>query len=335
MKYYYLIPIILYSISCPGQIATPDFAGVKYGPEARQFLDLYIVSADEPTPVYFDAHGNGGDTRMPSQIIEDLREEGIATVAWESYTSVNSQESVESAWEDAELMFSWVKENAEVYNFDTTKFIIGGSSRGSILSWKYSHSGKSSIKGLYMYNALPSNVWGDPTWWYPPDDVKTTSPPIFFVYKREPGASQDPIDPDIHDPNNGFTIMDQYEALGIGDLDTLVHSIGETDNSDKYQFLVEFAQSVLSDADNPDADIILNIPGKSNTWQVFPNPFQKEFQISGLQGDEHFRLQSIDGSILLKGSDLAAINVDLLSQGIYLLTVQNARVQRTFRLIKQ
>ena len=97
--------------------------GVKYGLEDRQFLDIYKAASDCPTPVYFDAHGNGGSTTMPSSIIEGLNNQGISVIAWESLTSVNSPSEVETGWNDAELMFQWVIDNAETYNFDTSNFI--------------------------------------------------------------------------------------------------------------------------------------------------------------------------------------------------------------------
>ncbi len=218
--------------------------GIQYGSESRQFLDLYKAESECPTPIYFDAHGNGGTTFIPDYLVEDLNSLGISIIAWESLTSVNTTDEVETGWSDAELMFQWVIDNADTYNLDVSNIIIGGSSRGSILSWRYGHRENPNIKGLYMYNALPS-VWAAPEWWLPTNDVTVASPPIFFVYRREPGSSTNATDPDIHDPNNGTMIVEKYESLGIGDDAELVHSIGETDNSDKYQFLVEFAESVL------------------------------------------------------------------------------------------
>lgn len=219
--------------------------GVSYGPETRQFLDIYRPQSEKPTPVYFDAHGNGGNTGVPNSMVEDLHDLGITVIAWESLTSVNTTQEVETGWNDAALMFQWVTDHAAEYNLDATNFIVGGSSRGSILSWKYGHSPNPNIKGLYMYNALPGSVWAAPDWWNPTDEVNTSSPPVYFVYKREPGSSQDPVDPDIHDPVNGQTIVDTYEELGIGERATLVHSIGTSGNSDKYQFLVQFVLSVI------------------------------------------------------------------------------------------
>ncbi|MDT7833218.1 hypothetical protein RQM59_12545 [Flavobacteriaceae bacterium S356] len=174
-----------------------------------------------------------------------MHAQGISVIAWESLTSVNSTSEVETGWNDAELMFQWIQGNAANYNLDPNNIIIGGSSRGSILSWKYGHSGHPGIKGLYMYNALPSSVWALPSWWYPPNEVTSASPPIYFVYRREPGSSMHPTDPDFHDPNNGTTIINTYQTLGIGDRTRLMHSIGTSGNTDKYQFLVDFALSVL------------------------------------------------------------------------------------------
>jgi len=219
--------------------------GVKYGSEDRQFLDLYKAESDCPTPIYFDAHFNGGSTSISSEIVDNLNAEGISVISWESLSTVSTQAEVETGWSDAELMFQWVIDNADTYNLDTSNIIIGGSSRGSILSWIYGHRPNVDIKGLYFYNALPSTVWADPSWWIPTENVTVESPPIYFVYNREPGSSTDPIDPDIHDPNNGITIVNQYQSLGIGNRTTLIHSIGQTNNTDRYQFLVDFALSVI------------------------------------------------------------------------------------------
>ena len=250
----FFLSFLLFIFSCssdtdetPENSNTEAFVekGIKYGTETRQFLDLYKAESQCPTPIYFDAHPNGGDTNLPSSIVEDLNNAGISVIAWESLTSVNTPNEVEMGWRDADLMFQWVIDNADEYNLDIENMIIGGSSRGSILSWKYGHRFNPGIKGLYMYNALPGNVWAFPMWWYPPDDVTELSPPVFFVYRREPGSSMDADDPDIHDPNNGYIIVDTYNELGIRDKASLIHSIGETSNSDRYQFLLDFALGLI------------------------------------------------------------------------------------------
>ena len=284
-----VIVVLLWTIVLPTLATAQDFTRVPYGPEDRQFVDLYLAPSNSPTPVYFDAHGNGGNTNMPRSITDDLKAAGISTVAWESLTSIETLDDTETGWADAELMFAWVKANAETYNFDTTNFIIGGSSRGSILSWKYGHRPDPNIKGLYMYNALPDGIWTDPTRWYPPDEVKVSSPPIFFVYKREPG-----VEDDSHDPENGLIIVDTYTSLGIGDRAQLVHSIGDSGNDDRYQFLVEFAQSVITPCRVVNTQAV-EAPGSD--LRVFPNPFRDQISVVGLSGGERLRLLSAGGAV--------------------------------------
>lgn len=333
MKNLYYLFIILFSLSY-SQTRAQDFSKVQYGSEARQYLDIYIAPSNTPTPVYFDAHGNGGNTNMPNAIIDALKAEGISVVAWESLTSVNTPTEVETGWTDAELMFAWVKENAQTYNFDTTRYIIGGSSRGSILSWKYGHRPNANIKGLYMYNALPDGVWADTTWWYAPDEVTISSPPIFFVYNPEPGVVGD-----SHDPENGMVIMDKYDELGIGDRDTLIHSIGTSANTDKYQFLIEFIRSVINEDRTNDVNpVILSLDsneGFSSTLKAFPNPFQGELEIVGLKGGEYFILRNTFGTLLQEGNKIEEFQLGALNSGVYLLMIQSQEEQKVLRLIKE
>ncbi|MEM9548032.1 MAG: T9SS type A sorting domain-containing protein [Bacteroidota bacterium] len=312
-------------IGLPMTLWAQDYERVPYGPDERQFMDIYTAPSQCPTPVYFDAHGNGGTTDMPSSIVEELMAEGVSIVAWESLTSVGTPAEVDTGWNDAELMFAWVKENADTYNFDTTKFIIGGSSRGSILSWKYSHRGDPNIKGLYMYNALPDGTWADSTWWYPPNEIKATSPPIFFVYRFEPGVAFD-----SHDPNNGFIIMDKYDELGIGDRDTLIHSIQYSGNNDKYQFLIEFIRSVISPCQPVNTS---EVEDASPKYKLYPNPFRDRLQLSGLKGDEYFVLRSSQGRIIQESKNPDVINQSMRS-GVYFLTIQFDGLQHTYKLVK-
>ena len=48
-----LPPILL------GQVKSPTHAHVSYGPEKRQWLNLYLPSGDKPAPVFIYAHHNG------------------------------------------------------------------------------------------------------------------------------------------------------------------------------------------------------------------------------------------------------------------------------------
>ncbi|MCI5057117.1 MAG: T9SS type A sorting domain-containing protein [Flavobacteriales bacterium] len=325
--------ILLYSFILAGFISkAQDHSNISYGTETRQFLDIYLGISACPTPVYFHAHFNGGTTAMPSSITDSMTYNGISVVSWESLTTITTAADIQTGWNDAELMFNWVKSNASTYNFDTTNFIIGGSSRGSILSWKEAHKIDPDIKGLYMYNALPTNAWADSTIWYPPNDVNPKSPPIFFVYNREPGCSSDPINPDIHDPNNGIIIQNRYDFLGIGDRDTLIHSISDSTNTDRFQYLVDFANSVITPCWT--AGIESNNVN-SKRIQVFPNPFKNQLKFSGLIGNEKITLQNTIGQILMNNVKPEELNISSLNSGIYILIIESDINKQTIKLTKE
>ena len=327
--------LFLFNVYMTDFVFAQDYPHVQYGPLLRQYLDIYIAPSACPTPVYFDAHGNGGTTSMPSSIVDSLKSHGISIVAWESLTTISSQTDMQTGWADAELMFSWVKAHAATYNFDTTNFIIGGSSRGTILSWKYGQRPNPNNKGLYMYNALPL-VWGDSTFWWPPNDVKVTAPPIFFLYLKAPGCSTLPTsDPNfnIHDPNNGYKIMAKYNSLGIGNRATLIHSLDTTNNLDKYQFLVDFALSVITPCPTTGFNSIID---DNSRLKVFPNPFSNQLTFT-LSDNEQTTVSLYDilGLQVLQQTftNSTTINTDQLGEGFYFYqlredkgTIKNGKV---------
>lgn len=320
-----ILAFIIIVVSVLHSYAQPDHAHVQYGSEPRQWLDIYIAPSIDPTPVYFDAHGNGGTTAMPSAIIDSLKAEGISTVAWESLTTVLTQAEVDTGWVDAELMYNWVIANAATYNFDTTCFIIGGRSRGSILSWKLAHSADPKIKGLYMINALPDGIWADSSWWYPPNEVTVNSPPLVMAYSHEPGTT------DIHDPLNGYVISNKYDALGIGYRDTLIHSLDSSPNPDKYQFLIDLIRTIGC---SNTAASLNNEPDELIAYRIFPNPVNDELKIIGLEGSESISIYSVDGQLNLVMNDLNDLDISSLNPGIYILHIHNNRIVCSFKIVK-
>ncbi len=111
--------------------------------------------------------------------------------------------------DDADLMFQWVKNNAQTYNLDMTNIIIGGHSRGTIASWRLAQSGDIGIKGIYHGDAA-GNL----------DDVNDTlgnlitpnSPPIRMSYNQNKITNDGQ-----HDPNEGQKIIDIYRYLGFSE----------------------------------------------------------------------------------------------------------------------
>lgn len=324
------IPKVLGMLLFTNSLLAQDFSGVAYGTQPRQFVDIYLGQSTCPTPVYFDAHFNGGTTAMPQNITDSLTQNGIAVVSWESLTTIASPADILTGWNDARLMFAWVKANASTYNFDTTNFIIGGSSRGTILSWREAHKPDPDIKGLYMYNALPGNAWADSTIWYPPGDIMASSPPIFMVYGREPGCSMDPVNPDIHDPLNGFKIQAEYDRLGIGNRDTLIHSISDSANSDRYQYLLAFALSVIDPCWTVSKEEVSATPA----LQAYPNPFKDHIRFNELTEGTEIIIHNNLGQVFWRGKVESEINTDDWPRGLYFISYLDGQKQQSFKLLK-
>ena len=226
----------LSSVALVGQVKTPTHSRVSYGPEDRQWLNLYLPSDKAPTPVFLYAHhaGSTADDVKNSWANPTLAE-GIAIVSWESIAKIKHGSNYQIITADAKVMFAWVKENAETYNFDIDKIFIGGQSRGSYASWELAHSRDASIVGIYMGQALPGKSFNERLL----EPITKNAPPIFLAYRKEPRVVGD-----IHDPAHGLRVLGRYKKLGIGDRAELVHSLNDTKDNQVMQFLPKFVRSV-------------------------------------------------------------------------------------------
>lgn len=180
-----------------------------------QWLNIYQAAASQPSPVYIWAHGNG-HTYMDAHekyepFISSLLKNDISVISWESIKQMDEYNYLKIL-DDADLMFKWVKKNAQKYNLDTTKIIIGGHSRGTIASWRLAQSGDDGILGIYHGDAA-GNL----------DDVNDAlgnlvslqSPPIRMSYTQNFTTNDGQ-----HDPNEGQVIIDLYTGLGFNSEDS-------------------------------------------------------------------------------------------------------------------
>jgi len=227
----------LSSVALFGQVKTPTHARVSYGPEDRQWLNLYLPSGSKPAPVFIYAHHNGSTADdVKSSWANPTLVEGTAIVSWESIAKVKGMSDFRTCAADAKVMLAWVKKNAATYNFDIDKVFIGGQSRGSFVSWELAHSLDSAIIGIYMGQALPGRSFNERLL----EPITKKAPPIFLAYRKEPGVVGD-----NHDPAHGQRVLERYKKLGIGDRAELVHSLSDTKNSEVMQFLPKFVRSIV------------------------------------------------------------------------------------------
>lgn len=226
-----LLPAVLLA-----QTKTPTHSHVSYGPEDRQWLNLYLPSGDEPAPVFIYAHHNGSTADdVKSSWANPTLADGTAIVSWESIAKVKGLSDFQICAADAKVMFAWVKENAATYNLDIDKIIIGGQSRGSFVSWELAHSQDASIVAVYMGQALPGKSFNKRLL----KPITKNAPPIFLAYRKEPGVVGD-----NHDPAHGLRVLERYKELGIGNRAEMVHSLNDTKNNEVMQFLPKFVRAL-------------------------------------------------------------------------------------------
>lgn len=234
-----------------------NFGPYWFDDPLRQHLHLLEAPSNEsqdPTPVYFYSHAQGGVAdSVSSRELDIFVGAGYSVISWESVSTANSLETLETCWSDFELVWQWFQANAAGYNLDPDAAVIGGRSRGSVCSWQMAHSQKSGIRGLYMYNALPDGGWdggdGYAAWVEP---VTAGSPPAHLVYGPEcpkpieQNCVPSPNPNDIHNPRHGQTIVDRYTDLGMTAMITLTDGLTNS-GTGIYDLFPSFAASLPSD----------------------------------------------------------------------------------------
>jgi len=229
----------------------------------RQYLHLLqnpLLS--QPSPVFFHAHGNGGDADLTADKLEIFVKAGYSVISWESVGEIENGDEIDVCWSDFDLVWDWFEANAVQRNLNPNSVVIGGRSRGSICSWPMAHSQKPAIRGLYMNGALPDPVWFEGSPWL--EEVTSGSPPAYLLYKPfcEKPIMQNckplPNENDIHNPRNGQKVVDRYTELGMASMIKLTDGL-ENDGIGIFDLFPAFAASLEND------DEMVYVPLPSST----------------------------------------------------------------------
>jgi len=224
------------------QKVKPDYNHLAYSDgKPYNIMNIYIADKPkngQPTPLYLWGHGNGKTLdAFDDKLWGRLSSAGISAISWESVPFVKDAKDFKECEKDFKVVMNYIIANASKYNIDTNKIVVGGTSRGSFVSWFYSHQSEGRIKGVYSTGAL-----GDPKmWdgWEPRNAIHPNSPPLIFTYPASPG------DGNIHNPKSGELIKEEYEELGIGDRARVEHSLNEKGIS-RWEYIVPFILEVVN-----------------------------------------------------------------------------------------
>jgi acetyl esterase/lipase len=113
----------------------PSHENVKYGPHARNVMDVWLVKTDKPAPVLVSIHGGGfamGNKSVNPELLRRCLEGGIAVVA---ITYRFSNEAIAPAqFHDAARAIQFIRHKSKEWNLDPARLAATGGSAGAGLS---------------------------------------------------------------------------------------------------------------------------------------------------------------------------------------------------------
>ena len=139
---------------------------------------------------------------------------------------------------------------------------------------------------------------------------------LVYAFVRDDGFA----DINIFEPNNGYTFIDfavdgnsDFSSMDVDRIDIDTTGDGEHFEFDSFRWGPESALSV--------GDVSLN----ENSIIVFPNPASSTITVSGITGEENYRIYNVLGAEIAKGtaSDNETISIQDLSNGLYLINFDN------------
>jgi acetyl esterase len=113
----------------------PTYPDVKYGPYARNVMDVWLAKSDKPTPVLVSIHGGGfrhGDKGVGSVLLSECLKSGISVAA---ITYRFSDEAIAPAsFLDSARAIQSIRSKAKEWNLDPSRIAATGGSAGAGIS---------------------------------------------------------------------------------------------------------------------------------------------------------------------------------------------------------
>ncbi|MEQ8788520.1 MAG: alpha/beta hydrolase fold domain-containing protein [Pirellulaceae bacterium] len=113
----------------------PTHANVKYGPHARNVMDVWLAESDKPTPVLVSIHGGGflgGDKSVSAGLLQQCLDAGISVAA---ITYRFSSDAIAPAsFVDSARAVQTIRHRAKEWNLDPERIAATGGSAGAGIS---------------------------------------------------------------------------------------------------------------------------------------------------------------------------------------------------------
>jgi acetyl esterase/lipase len=121
--------------NAPGPRRLPTYPDVKYGPYARNVMDVWQAKADKPTPVLVSIHGGGfsaGNKSVSADLLSECLKSGISVVAITYRLSGEAQAPAQFL--DSARAIQFIRSKAKEWNLDPTRIAATGGSAGAGIS---------------------------------------------------------------------------------------------------------------------------------------------------------------------------------------------------------
>jgi hypothetical protein len=113
----------------------PTHPDVKYGPYARNVMDVWLAKSDTPTPVLVSSHGGGfsqGNKSVSPWLLEECLKSGISVVAI-TYR-LSDVAKAPAQFLDSARAVQFIRSKAKEWNLDPSKMAATGGAAGAGIS---------------------------------------------------------------------------------------------------------------------------------------------------------------------------------------------------------
>jgi acetyl esterase len=128
--------------TAPGPRIPPTHPDVKYGPYARNVMDVWLATSDKPTPVLVSIHGggfSGGNKGVSGVLLSECLQSGISVVAI-TYR-LSDEAKAPAQFLDSARAVQFIRFSAKEWNLDPSRIAATGGSAGAGISmWMGFHT---------------------------------------------------------------------------------------------------------------------------------------------------------------------------------------------------
>ena len=121
--------------AAPGYRTSPTHPDVKYGPYARNVMDVWLAKSDKPTPVLVSIHGggfSGGNKSVTPGLLAECLNSGISVVAI-TYR-LSDEAKAPAQFLDSARAIQFIRFKAKEWNLDPSRIAATGGSAGAGIS---------------------------------------------------------------------------------------------------------------------------------------------------------------------------------------------------------